>query len=65
MYSYREACARGTFVRPPCLSADRIVGKSWAGALISDEDPEDRWRRQETTIMRRDFAGRTKVRWAE
>lgn len=42
MYQYKTAVDRGTFVQPRCFA--RIVpGKSWAGALITDEDPEDRW----------------------
>ncbi len=42
-YSYQKAIDRGTWVQPRCL-ARVIPGKSWAGALVTDEDPEDRWR---------------------
>lgn len=44
MYQYKTAVDRGTFIQPRCL-ARTIPGKSWAGALITDEDPEDRWYR--------------------
>ncbi len=43
MYQYDEAVDRGTFVQPRCF-APTHPGKSWAGALITDEDPEARWR---------------------
>jgi hypothetical protein len=42
MYQYKDAVDRGTFYQPRCLS-HIVPGKSWAGALITDEDPEDRW----------------------
>ncbi len=47
LYSYHEAVARGLFYQPRCLSPV-IPGKSWAGALITDEDPADRWHRAQT-----------------
>jgi hypothetical protein len=37
---HSEAVDRGIFVQPRCF-ASVVPGKTWAGALITDEDPLD------------------------
>lgn len=70
MYRYQDAVDRGTFVQPRCF-ARMIPGKSWAGALITDEDPDYRWHNainlhnETVTEILRALERETNARWSD